>query len=67
MNKTYPYWLANRAVSPEGGKTLAVTDKFSGETVTHVAVAGPDVVERALAAGYAARAAMRKVPAYQRK
>jgi acyl-CoA reductase-like NAD-dependent aldehyde dehydrogenase len=44
-----------------------VTDKFSGEVVAHVAVAGPDAVEAAIAAGYAAREAMRRLPAYTRK
>jgi acyl-CoA reductase-like NAD-dependent aldehyde dehydrogenase len=65
MQQRYPYWLANEAVS--GAEELPVTDKFSGAVVAHVAVAGPDVVEAAIAAGHAARDAMRRVPAYTRK
>lgn len=69
MQKHYPYWLANRpvAASPSSAEQLPVTDKFSGEIVAHVAVAGPEAVEAAIAAGYAARDAMRRLPAYARK
>lgn len=69
MQKHYPYWLANRpvAASASSGEELPVTDKFSGEVATRVAVAGPDAVEAAIVAGYAARDAMRKLPAYTRK
>lgn len=48
-------------------RDLPVTDKFSGEVVAHVAVAGPEEIEAAIAAGYAARDAMRKLPPYTRK
>lgn len=46
MQKHYPYWLANRpvAASPSSAEQLPVTDKFSGEIVAHVAVAGPEAV-----------------------
>lgn len=69
MQKHYPYWLANRpvAASPSSAEQLPVTDKFSDEIVAHVAVAGPEAVEAAIAAGYAARDAMRRLPAYARK
>ncbi len=43
MEKHYPYWLANRPVFAAAASTeeLSVTDKFSGEVVAHVALAGP--------------------------
>ena len=66
MLDRYPYWLANRPVH-QGAEELPVTDKFSGAVVAHVPLAGPEAVESAIAAGYAARAAMRKLPAYARK
>ncbi len=65
MHNRYPYWLAGRPISK--GEQLPVTDKFSGDVVAHVTLAGPDAIENALAAGYAARDAMRKVPPYARK
>jgi len=70
MRERHPYWLANRPVHhQEGGSSeeLDVTDKFSGEVVTRVALAGPDAIEAAIAAGYAARGAMQRVPAFARK
>jgi acyl-CoA reductase-like NAD-dependent aldehyde dehydrogenase len=70
MHEHYPYWLANRpvhatAASPD--QELPVTDKFSGEVVARVALAGPEAVEAAVSAGYAARDAMRRLPPYARK
>ncbi|HSO40927.1 MAG TPA: aldehyde dehydrogenase family protein [Labilithrix sp.] len=70
MNERYPYFLANQPVparssSPED--QLAVTDKHSGAVVSHVAIAGPAALEAAIAAGYAARDAMRKLPPFTRK
>lgn len=65
MQKKYPYWLAGRPVLE--GEQLPVTDKFSGDVVASVTLAGPDAIESALASGFAARDAMRKVPPYARK
>ena len=65
MKAHYPFWLANQPVS--GREELAVTDKFSNEVVSHVAVAGPEELEAAIAAGYGARAAMQKLPPHKRK
>src|SRR3954464_2359464 len=65
MLQRYPYWLPPEPVSsPE---ELPVTDKFSGAVVSQVALAGPDAIEAAIAAGYAARDAMRRLPAFTRK
>ncbi len=70
MKERYPYFLANEPIAAQSRAPeheLAVTDKHSGAVVSHVAIAGPDVLEAAIAAGYAARAAMRKLPPFTRK
>ena len=69
MKAHYPYWLANRPVLAAASNTeeLPVTDKFSGEVVTHVALAGSAELEAAIAAGHAARDAMRRLPPFERK
>ena len=65
LAERYPYYLAG---SPEhSSDTLAVTDKYTDEVVTHVALAGPDAIERAIdAANHAARA-MAGFPAHARR
>ena len=60
-----PYWLASEP-STSGGE-LPVTDKYSGDVIATVAVPSAAVIEQAITAGYAARDAMRKLPAYTRK
>lgn len=65
MNTSYPYYLANEAQAPN--KDLPVTDKYTGEVATHVALAGADVIEEAIAAADAAAAPMRKMPPYERQ
>jgi len=65
LAKTYPYYLANRPEQPNSD--LAVTDKYSGEVVTHVAMAGEDDIDRAIAAAVEAAAPMREMKAYQRQ
>ncbi len=61
----YPLYIANRPESPNAD--LEVRDKFSGEVVAEVAMAGPAEMERALAAAWAAREAMRRLPAFARR
>lgn len=65
MKSEYPFWLANHPVN--GKEKLPVTDKFSNEVVSQVALASAEELEAAIAAGYAARAAMAKLTPYQRK
>ena len=65
MNTSYPYYLANEAQAPN--KDLPVTDKYTGEVATHVALAAADVIEEAIAAADAAAAPMRKMPPYERQ
>ncbi len=65
MNKTYPFYLANQAESPNND--LNVTDKFTGEVVTRVAVADPQTIDRGIAATVEAAPAMREMPPYARQ
>ena len=44
LPEQYPYYLAG---SPEhSGEVLAVTDKYTDEVVTHVALAGREAIEQ---------------------
>ncbi len=67
MTTRHPFWLANRPVSPASAAYLPVTDKYSGAVVAEVALAGPAEIEAAIAAAFAARDAMRTLPAYERR
>jgi acyl-CoA reductase-like NAD-dependent aldehyde dehydrogenase len=62
---SYPYFLANRPLSPN--RDLPVTDKFSGEVVTRVALADAGAIESAIAAAARAAEAMRKLAPYARQ
>jgi acyl-CoA reductase-like NAD-dependent aldehyde dehydrogenase len=64
LNATYPYWLAGRPVAPN--HDLAVTDKYSGAVVTHVAQADAGAIDAGIAAAVAAAPAMRVLPSYAR-
>ncbi|MDD4890269.1 MAG: aldehyde dehydrogenase family protein [Phycisphaerae bacterium] len=65
VRESYPYYLANRAVA--ANRDLAVEDKFTGRVATHVALAGPAVLEAAIAAAAAAAGPMRQLPAFRRQ
>lgn len=61
----YPYFLANQPLQPNAD--LAVTDKFTGEVVSRVALADAHAIEEAIGAAVNATAPMRGLPAYQRQ
>jgi acyl-CoA reductase-like NAD-dependent aldehyde dehydrogenase len=65
LAKTYPYYLANRARSPNAA--LDVHDKHSGRVATRVALADAKAIDRAITAAADAAAAMRKLPPYARQ
>ena len=65
LAKTYPYYLANEAVF--ANTDLPVTDKYTGEVATRVALAGTDAIDAGIAAAVEAAEAMAKMPAYKRK
>jgi len=65
LKKAYPYYLANKAVY--ANQDLEVTDKYSGETATVVALANADTIDTAIGAAEASFEAMRKMPPYHRQ
>ena len=65
LAEKYPYYLANKAVF--ANTDLAVTDKYTGEVATHVALADSKAIDAGIAAAEAATEAMAKMPAYKRK
>ena len=65
LNETYPFYLAN---SPEQPNTdLEVTNKYTGEVATRVAMASADDIGRGIAAAEEAREAMANLSAYRRQ
>jgi acyl-CoA reductase-like NAD-dependent aldehyde dehydrogenase len=65
MDDSYPLYLANRPERPN--TDLAVTDKYSGEIATRVAMASPADIDRAIGAAVAAAAPMRRMASYERR
>ncbi len=65
LKDRYPLYLANRPVFTKD--ELPVTDKFSGEVVTRVALADAATVEASIAAAAAAKDAMQRLSPHQRK
>ncbi len=65
LAKTYPYYLANRALAPN--HALEVRDKFTGEVATRVAQADAAVLGEAIARAAAAAEPMRRLAAYERQ
>ncbi|GAB2891348.1 aldehyde dehydrogenase family protein [Paraburkholderia jirisanensis] len=65
LQKTYPYYLANEAVA--ANTDLEVTDKFSGEVATRVAMADAAAIDKAIGLAAAAMPAMRAFPPFRRQ
>jgi acyl-CoA reductase-like NAD-dependent aldehyde dehydrogenase len=65
LQKSYPYYLANEAVA--ANTDLAVTDKFSGEVATRVALAGADAIDKAIGFAEAVMPEMRAYPPFKRQ
>jgi len=63
--KQYPLYLANRPVTST--EWLEVTDKYNHQTVTHVALADPAIIEQAIAAAVAAEKPMAQLKSYQKQ
>ena len=64
LKDRYPLYLANRPASSDAA--LPVTDKFTGDVVTQVALASGRVLDEAIAAAVRAVEPMRALHAYQR-
>ena len=65
LKPRYPFYLASKPV--DSGRDLAVTDKYTGEVVTRVALADASDIDRAIAAAVAAAPATAALPAYERQ
>lgn len=65
LKPRYPYFLASQPVF--ANEALEVTDKFTGEVATRVAMADEKAIDAGLAAALAAQGAMAKVPPYERR
>ena len=65
LKESYPYYLANKAVA--ANTDLAVTDKFTGEIATRVALADATAIDAGISAATAAAAPMAAMAAYERK
>lgn len=65
LNESYPFYLANRAVSPNAD--LVVTDKYTGEVATRVAMADEAAIDAAIGAAAEAAEPMRRMPAHARQ
>ncbi|HMS16209.1 MAG TPA: aldehyde dehydrogenase family protein [Planctomycetota bacterium] len=65
LRTTYPYYLANRPV--HGAKVIDVTDKFTGELASRVALADDATIDAAIGAAARAREAMAALPPYRRQ
>ena len=65
LAKSYPYYLAGKAESPN--TDLSVTDKYSGDVATRVALADAKAIDRAIAAAVEAAEPCREMAAYERQ
>lgn len=65
LAESYPYYVANEPRSPN--QDLPVTDKYSGDVFTRVALADAEAIDEAI--GWAVKAAepMRKLASYERQ
>ncbi|XOV79757.1 MAG: aldehyde dehydrogenase family protein [Aestuariibacter sp.] len=62
---TYPYYLANEAVF--ANQDLDVTNKYTGDVATRVALADAKAIDAAIAAADACQEEYRQMPAYARQ
>lgn len=65
LQDCYPYYLSNRA--EYANADLVVTDKYTGEVATRVALADEAAIDRAIAATVRASKSMREMPIYERQ
>ncbi|MEO8010330.1 MAG: aldehyde dehydrogenase family protein, partial [Dokdonella sp.] len=65
LKSTYPYYLANTAVF--ANTDLEVTDKYTGEIATRVAMADAKTIDAGIAAAVEASEPMRRLTPYQRQ
>ena len=64
LKDTYPLYLANKPQSPNSD--LEVTNKYTGEVATRVALADSAIIDQAISAAVKATDACRKMPSFAR-
>ena len=65
LAESYPYYLANEAQGPNSD--LEVTDKFTGQVATRVALADPSAIDRGIEAALESSVPLRKMAPYERQ
>jgi len=65
LNPSYPYYLGGQAFAPN--QDLVVTDKYTGEVATRVAVADAQAIDAGIQAAVDANDEMRRMPPYARQ
>jgi acyl-CoA reductase-like NAD-dependent aldehyde dehydrogenase len=65
LAKQYPYFLANKAVF--ANQDLEVTNKYTGEVATRVAIANAETIDEAIDAAEKSQKILNKMPAYKRQ
>lgn len=65
LNSAYPYYLASKAVY--ANEDLEVTNKYTGDVATRVALADESAIDQAIAASVEATRACAEMPAFKRK
>ena len=65
LPEAYPFYLANRPHTPNAD--LVVTNKYTGEVATRVALADAETIDRAIGAAAGAAAELARWPAYRRR
>jgi len=65
LKPSYPYYLGGEAVA--ANEDLVVTDKYTGEVATRVAVADAQAIDAGIQAAVDANDAMRQMPPYARQ
>ncbi|GGW83502.1 aldehyde dehydrogenase family protein [Alteromonas halophila] len=65
LKDSYPYYLANEACSPN--TDLDVTNKYTSEVATRVAIADANAIDKAIAAAHEAQPAMTAMRPYERQ
>ncbi len=65
LKESYPYYLANRAQSPN--QDLEVIDKYSGEVATRVSLADSRAIDEAIGKAVLAQEPMREMASYERQ
>lgn len=65
LNESYPFYIGNKPLKPN--TDLVVTDKFTGEPATKVALANANDIDKAIDAAVKATEPMKDLPSYKRQ